>query len=110
MIIEILVDHPCVHESRRIIPSKGDRGKHCPVGLALTNAGVNFRTVGTGWADFGKGDDSVQEQLPEPVRSFIDDFDHGRPVTPFRFKLRVPDAFVELDSPSLAISQDHLPS
>lgn len=107
MTINIFVNQTCINESRRIIPRKGDRGKNCPVGLALQNAGVEFRTVGTGWVSLGKSDESIQEQLPPLVTSFIEDFDRGKPVAPFRFNLEIPDAFVRLDSQSLLISDDH---
>ena len=109
MTIKIFIDQTCIHESRRIIRGKGDRGKNCPVGLALKSAGVEFRTVATSWVAFGKGDHSIQEQLPDPVRSFIADFDCGQMVTPLRFNLKVPDAFVHPDSPALA-NFDDLPT
>lgn len=108
MTIELFVNQACINQARRTIPSKGDRGKNCPVGAALTNAGVEFRTVATGWIAFGIGDNSIHKELPEPVRSFIADFDRGRAAEPFRFSLEVPDAMVQLSAPSSVASDRHL--
>lgn len=107
MRIEIFVDRACINQDSRTISSEEDRGKNYPVGLALKNAGVQFRTVGTRWLAFGKGDDSIQEQLPSPVGSFIADFGRGRPVEPFGFSLEIPDAMVDPSARSSVASDRH---
>lgn len=62
---------------------------HCPVALAIQDAGYPEAAVfyQTAWLD-GPGD--VQVKLPEEATMFIFAFDNDRPLQPFEFDLPIP--------------------
>lgn len=61
----------------------------CPIALALKPLFPTFAEVGTTVAWFIEQNEYRKVALPEEVRSFISDFDAGKPVKPFSFELEV---------------------
>jgi hypothetical protein len=76
---------------------KGHRNacSNCPIALALHRIKI-FKNASVGSTFFGFWPkDSTNPlgesvQLPYEAQRFIQDFDYGTPVTPFKFKVEVP--------------------
>lgn len=75
----------------------------CPVALAADRrgffvVGVNRQYIEVEPNDLYSNDDAFKELLlPKLAQRFIDDFDHGKPVKPMKFKLRLPGGMVVLE-------------
>lgn len=74
-----------------------DRGvqkdcSECPVALGISRNTGRFVTVSRGLITFSRGNSFIgRVPTPASARAFIDDFDAGRPVSPFSFPLEVPE-------------------
>lgn len=62
-------------------------GYRCPIALAITRQFPNVSAVHVNVVSLQIGDDSPS--TPQPARRFIDRFDKGLQVKPFRFELHV---------------------
>ena len=63
---------------------------HCPIALAMLDAGVLSPAVHKKAFFVGGGDDLIN--LPGDAIKFIDFFDNGRPVEPVSFEIDIPVA------------------
>ena len=71
---------------KHIKQGKWKNARSCPIALALVGCGLNDVVVGSSEADI-KGQCCLP--LPKTARRFIERFDHGKPVKPFVFNLKI---------------------
>lgn len=72
--------------------ARNNSGK-CPIALALRSIGATRVGVGGALCRFRiEGAKHELVRLPKKARDFVENFDDGNPVRPFRFTINVPEA------------------
>jgi hypothetical protein len=59
----------------------------CAVALAMSDAGLGAPGVNAFFIEGVSNGEHLSAVTPGEVRQFVDDFDHGRPVSPFSFEV-----------------------
>ena len=63
--------------------------RYCPIGLALKDAGINTMTKER-WVQNENGWIDTSATLSHRLETFASNFDNGKPVHPFSFRVRKP--------------------
>lgn len=77
MVIRVGRDH--------IKAGKQESSSHCPIAIAFHDAG--FKAARVGPDCYWISGSLMSRDLPENAKTFIEDFDEGRSVKPFKFTI-----------------------